>query len=79
MNHRLHLRQEQLQQLNVILEETRRGYEAIRERSRPEMRELQQRQRDKVRAMLDDAQRAEYEKMLLERERKPEGPHGKDR
>lgn len=69
MQHRLGLRQEQLTQLNAILDETRDAFQAARERMRPEMESIREMQTSKIRAMLDDTQKAEYEKMRSERER----------
>jgi hypothetical protein len=58
-----------MQKLVVILDESKARYKAARDRIDPEMKQIQQDQRDKIRQMLNDTQKAEYEKMLAERER----------
>jgi hypothetical protein len=70
MQTRLHLAPEQMQKLVVILDESKARYKAARDRIDPEMKQIQQDQRDKIRQMLNDTQKAEYEKMLAERERR---------
>lgn len=70
MRMRLNLREEQVRQLNVILDATRTRYRALREKYGPEMKMIHQEQVEKTRAILDDAQRAEYEKLREEREQR---------
>nr|MCU0246613.1 hypothetical protein [Bryobacter sp.] len=53
-----------------ILDYTRDRYRAARERMRPEMKQIQDEQAEKIRAMLNEKQRSEYEKILEERERR---------
>ena len=80
MQTRLHLRSEQLSGLNGILDETRTRFHEVRERTRPEFDAIKAQQIEKVRSLLDEGQRAEYEKMRQEREArekaqgKPPGP-----
>jgi hypothetical protein len=69
MQSRLKLRANQVSTLNTILDETRTRFHEVRERSRPEMEAIRQQQTEKIRSMLDDAQRPEYDKMREERER----------
>lgn len=69
MRERLHLRQDQVTQLNGILDETRSRFHEIHEKYRPEMEAMKQQQTDKIRAILDEKQRPEYEKLHAERER----------
>ena len=69
MQGRLKLRADQVTALNTILDETRTRFHEVRERSRPEMETIRQQQTEKIRAMLDDAQRPEYDKMRNERDR----------
>ncbi len=78
MQSRLKLRANQMATLNTILDETRTRFHEVRERSRPEMETIRQQQTEKIRAMLDDAQRPEYDKMREERERniQKNTPHG---
>lgn len=67
---RLHLNQDQLAKLNSVFDETRARVDDLdrkrRQDMRPEMDAIRAEQRDKVRAMLDPAQRTEYEKILQE-------------
>jgi Spy/CpxP family protein refolding chaperone len=62
------LSDEQVSKINSIYDETRAKFHEVRERYRPEMDALESAQRDKVRSVLSAEQRAEYEKMLKERE-----------
>jgi Spy/CpxP family protein refolding chaperone len=68
MQTRMKLSDEQVGKINSIMDETRAKFHEVRERYRPEMDALENAQRDKVRSILSDDQRAEYEKMLKERE-----------
>lgn len=68
MQTRMKLSDEQVSKINSIYDETRVRFHEVRERYRPEMDKLQQDQRDKVRLILSSEQRAEYEKMLKERD-----------
>lgn len=67
---RLKLTHDQVSRLNTILDETRSRVREVHEKSRPEMDAVRQRQTEQIRAMLDEGQRAEYEKMRAEREHK---------
>jgi uncharacterized protein YneF (UPF0154 family) len=79
MTSRLKLRPEQVTTLNNILDETRSRFHEVRERMRPQMESIRQEQTDKIRAMLNDAQKTEYEKMRLEREEKQKREKGPSR
>lgn len=68
MQTRMKLSDEQVSKINSIYDETRVRFHEVRERYRPEMDKLQQDQREKVRSILSTEQRAEYEKMLRERD-----------
>jgi Spy/CpxP family protein refolding chaperone len=68
MQTRMKLSDEQVAKINSIYDETRAKFHEVRERYRPEMDALESAQRDKVRSVLSPDQRAEYEKMLKERE-----------
>jgi hypothetical protein len=65
---RLKLSSEQEVLLKQILDETGKKFDALRERLRPEMRTIEAEQVARIRAMLDDTQRDEYEKFRKERE-----------
>jgi hypothetical protein len=68
MRTRLNLRSEQVGTLNGILDETRVRFRETHEKIKPEMDAIKQQQVDKIRGMLDESQRAEYERMRQERE-----------
>ncbi|QOY90475.1 hypothetical protein [Paludibaculum fermentans] len=70
MQHRLSLQTEQVQKLETILDETRVKFRELRERSRPEMKAIQDAQTAEINAMLNPAQQVEYEKFRKERDDK---------
>ena len=67
---RLNLEPSQVQQLNVILDQTREKFKAAKERHRPEMKAIHDEQVSAVRAMLNPSQQAEYDRYWAEKERK---------
>lgn len=69
MQSRLGLRGDQVSKLNSILDETRQRFHDVRERTKPELDAIRLEQIEKIRTMLDDRQRTEYDKMRDERER----------
>ncbi len=68
MRNRLKLNEQQVEELNAILDATRERWREVRERYKPEMKSIQDEQVERIRAILDPAQRTEYEKMRAERE-----------
>lgn len=76
MQTRMKLSDEQFSKINSIFEDTRAKWHEVRERYRPEMDAIESAQRDKVRAVLSPDQRAEYEKMLKEREEQQKQARG---
>jgi hypothetical protein len=66
---RLKLTPDQVQRLNEIMDLTGARFRELRERHRPEMRQIHQEQVDKINAILSAEQQAEYAKMREERER----------
>ena len=76
MQSRLHLGQDQSRKLNEILDETRVRFSEARERLRPEMERIRSEQVEKIRSMLSESQRPEYDKMRRERQER-EKQHGK--
>ncbi len=68
MSKRLGLSPVQITKLNEILDETRAKFREARERSRPEMKAIQDGQVEKVNGTLTAGQQAEYAKMRAERE-----------
>jgi hypothetical protein len=65
---RLNLNPDQVQKVNSILDQTRVRYHSLREKYKPEVQAIQADQVNNIRAILDDKQRGEYEKMRQERE-----------
>jgi len=72
MTRHLSLEAAQVSQLQKILDETRQRYHDLHEKSRPEMKAIQDEQTQKIRAMLNEDQRARYEKYRTEREHERE-------
>ncbi len=68
MKDRLHLTEEQSQQLGSIMDEARSQYREVMERSRPDMERIQAEQYARVKAILTPAQIPEYDKFHAERE-----------
>ncbi len=76
---RLQLSPDQLSRLDAILEDTHSHFVALRNKYKPEVTAIQNAHADAIRAILDDRQRAEYEKLREERrkvesERHPRTP-----
>ncbi len=74
---RLKLTDAQVQKLNAILEDTHHRYKDLRRKWKPEVKAIQEEQAASIRAMLDDQQKVEYDKMRLEREKADHGPEKK--
>jgi len=66
---RLQLSPDQSQKLDVILHDTRDRFIALRKKYQPEVTVIQNAHANAIRAILDDRQRAEYEKLRLERQK----------
>jgi len=69
METRLKLQPEQVQKLSGILEETHNRFKALRAKYKPEVKIIQDEQAVSIGTILNDAQRAQYEKIREERER----------
>lgn len=67
---RLNLNADQTKRLEAVLEDTHQQFRALREKYRPEVKHIQEYQAQKIREMLDENQRREYDKMRLERDEK---------
>lgn len=67
---RLKLSPEQASKLEMILDETRARFHEARKKIDPEMKSIQNEQVQKVRSMLNEEQRVEYDNMRREREEK---------
>jgi hypothetical protein len=70
MQTRLNLTPDQLQKLNVLMDQTRARFHEERQKHDGVMKTIRDEQTDKVRAMLTDAQRPEYEKLRAERDQR---------
>jgi hypothetical protein len=68
MQTRLNLNPDQLSKLNQTMDETRGKVHAEHERHKQEMKSIHEEHMNRVRAMLTDQQRPEYEKLRQERE-----------
>ncbi len=73
MRSRLKLSDRQAADLNVVLDATRDRWRQLREKERPEVKAIQDEQVQRIRAILDENQRVEYEKMREEREKRMRG------
>jgi hypothetical protein len=69
MQTKLSLSQHQVDQLQVILDETKAKFRAARESHHPEMVKIKDDQVTKVKAILSPAQAVQYEAMVAEREK----------
>ncbi|HWR51548.1 MAG TPA: hypothetical protein VN428_10600 [Bryobacteraceae bacterium] len=67
---RLNLNAEQSKRLDAVFEDTHQQFRSLREKYRPEVKAIQEYQAQKIREMLDENQRREYDKMRLERDQK---------
>jgi len=67
---RLRLSDQQVAQLQPILDETRQRFHDAHERAKPELKAIQDEQVQKVRSILKDDQKAEFEKFRQEREKR---------
>jgi DNA anti-recombination protein RmuC len=75
MRERLHLDSDQQRKLNEILDETKARFDQVRARNRPEMDRIHAEQVEKIRSMLTDSQRPEYDKMRREKDEREKRPH----
>jgi len=77
MQKRLSLSDEQVTKLGVIMDGARAAMDDVMRRTMPEQAAIGAEQTEKIRAVLTDQQRAEYEKMLKEREERMKNNKGK--
>jgi hypothetical protein len=66
---RLQLSADQLTKLDAILDDTHKRFVALREKYKPEVIAIQDAHADAIRSILDERQRAEYEKLRQERQK----------
>ncbi len=74
MQNRLRLDDNQTRKLNGILDETKARFDQVRHSIRPEMDRIHSEQVEKIRSMLSDTQRAEYDRMRREKEKREKRP-----
>jgi hypothetical protein len=80
MRTRLSLSNEQVNQVNAIMDSTRARYHEVKERwdnqsrqaAKPELKAISEDQAGKIKAILSEPQRAEYEKYRAERQKRRE-------
>lgn len=70
METRLQLDESQKAELVKVLDEFRGRYKTTRDKIEPEMKLIQSEQREKIRTLLNDTQKQEYNRMIEEMERK---------
>ena len=74
MRTRLKLSDDQVRQYKSILEDTGKQLHALHDQIRPEEHAVMERQAERVRAILNEAQRAEFQKLREEREKRRQQP-----
>ena len=80
MTTRLHLSAEQVSSLHRIYDGTRQRFRELHDKQRPEYRVIENDQYQEILAILTEPQRAEYQKMREERDRRrQQGQKNKDR
>lgn len=79
MHERLKLDAHQVDKLNDILDGTRTDVRAVRERYKPEMLQIKEKQIADIRTILNPAQTSLYAKMVSEQENKARDQENKDR
>jgi hypothetical protein len=72
LNHDLNLDSTQLEQLRIIIRETRAEMKNVRKQFRPKIEEILVRSQNKVRAILRPDQLEKYEKIVAERKKRHE-------
>lgn len=70
MTARLHLSAEQVSRIQQIYDETRQRFRELHNKQRPEFGVIENAQYQKILAILTEPQRAEYQKMREERDRR---------
>jgi len=69
MRARLNLTDDQVNKLGPILDETRNQFRELHEKHKPELKAIQDQQTQRIRALLNDSQQAEYSRFLDQREK----------
>jgi cell division protein FtsB len=79
MRTRLKLTPAQVRELDVILDETKAKYKAVRDRYRPEMVKIKDEQIERVKSILTPEQKPEYDRLVAEREQRFHEQEERDR
>lgn len=79
MKSKLKLTQDQINRLEVILDETKAQYKAVRDESRPAMLKIKEEQIRRVKSILTPEQVPVYEELVADRERKYRDQEERDR
>ena len=79
MKFKLKLTSDQINRLEVILDETKAQYKAVRDESRPAMLKIKEEQIRRVESILTPEQVPAYQKLVAERERKYREQEERDR
>lgn len=74
MQTRVHLTPEQVVKVNGIMDETRAMFHDSRKRHNQELQAIREEQANRIRAILTDEQKPEYEKFRAEREQRNHAP-----
>lgn len=78
LNRELKLSPNQRAQVEAILDDTGQAYRTIRQRTRPEYESVRQQGRDRIRAVLNEEQRARFEELVREIDAAREEKHRKE-
>lgn len=70
---RLKLSSEQTQRLQAVLHEAHQEFSQLHESAKPQFEEIRQEMRSKIRQMLNEEQKREYEAMIRERDARKAG------
>jgi Spy/CpxP family protein refolding chaperone len=79
MKSRLKLTPQQINQLDIILDETKAKYRAVRDQYRPAMVEIKKEQISRVKSILTPQQVGAYDQLLAEREQRYKAQQERDR
>jgi hypothetical protein len=79
MKSKVHLSNQQMQQLEAILDETKAKYKAVREQSRPAMMQIKQDQISRVETILTPEQVPLYQRLVAEREQRSKEDDARER
>ena len=79
MKSRIHLTPSQIEQLQTILDDTKAKARAVRDRMHPEMVKIKEDQIERVKSILTPEQVPEYERLVVDRERRFHAQEERDR